>query len=192
MKERPILFSGAMVRAILAGTKTQTRRIASVRGIGCEYLTNPSAQVPCPYGAPYDRLWVRETWAGDDCCGFVYRADHPNADLKRGDLDDGEQSIREWRPSIFMPRDACRITLEIVSVRVGRLSDITEADALAEGFTRENVPPLLKKADPKRIWPIARNKRELFSLGWDAINGKRAPWASNPWVWRVEFRRVAT
>lgn len=225
MKEHPILFSGPMVRAMLAGTKTQTRRIVTAApGKQSEWLTpealvsvrrfapsidgrwtiavgEPSrivhcgvemdgghiGSIRCPYGAAGDRLWVRETWAGDDCCGFVYRADHPGADLARGDLDDGEQTIRQWRPSIFMPRALSRITLEIVSVRAERLHDITDDDIRAEGVTVEMVAEMHGTTPERIAHPRLRN---AWGLGWNKINGKRASWASNPWVWRIEFRRL--
>src|SRR5262249_27378565 len=138
----------------------------------------------CPYGGPGDRLWVRETWAGDDCCGYVYRADHPNADLKRGDLDDGDQSIRRWRPAIHMPHAASRITLDVLSVRVERLQQITEDDARAEGVLSPAELSVCKLEGPLP-WG-----RDAFQRLWDAINGKRALWASNPWVWCIEFRRL--
>jgi hypothetical protein len=197
VKEHPILFSGPMVRAILAGTKSVTRRVVKHgaqpvppdRSVITD--TYPNGQpgwfalwphtygarraLACPYGAAGDRLWVRETWAGDDACGFVYRADHPHADLARCDLDDGEQTIRRWHPAIHMRRAASRLTLDVLSVRVERLQDISEEDARAEG-----VEPLTEYAD--------RAHRRAFAALWDQINGKRAPGLSNPWVWRVEFR----
>lgn len=185
MKERAILFSSAMVRAILAATKTQTRRV--VRGES----DIPEPFRRCPYGVARDRLWVRETWAGDDCCGFVYRADHPDADLRRGDLDSGEQSIRAWHPSIFMPRAASRITLEIVSVRAERLQDITDEDARAEGIDPD--APIQGNINGKHgeIHCFGPDRgRNAFALLWDAINSKRAPWSSNPWVWVIAFKRV--
>ncbi len=174
MKEHPILFSGPMVRALLAGTKTQTRRVIMFKTCG---PAEPAPTAPdvdaawiarccqSPYGGPGDRLWVRETWAGDDGCGFVYRADHPDADIARGDLDDGEQTIRRWHPSIFMRRNASRVTLGIASVGVERLHDITEDDIRAEGVTRESVGDLLATARPKKFYPIARDWQELWALG---------------------------
>lgn len=206
MRERPILFSGPMVRAILAGRKTVTRRVlqpqppeddaplatgwfhpeASDGGPGPHTfgVYGSDWHVRCPYGAPNDRLWVREAWAARDVrsewalsvglveepfCGvggdeIIYRAD-----------DDGTRARPpRWFSPLYMPRWASRLTLEIVSVRVERLQEIAEADARAEGC-----------GDP----PFG-TRRETFAILWDAINGKRAPWESNPWVWRVEFRRV--
>lgn len=196
MKERPILFSGPMVRAILHGTKTQTRRVIKPQpwylpeaydrfagwmwtrtgdgdGTGLawgsevapEQVSEPLS-VYCPYGAPGDLLWVRETWrvngnehdyamAGPD--KVFYRADEDwNADAG-------------WRPSILMPRWASRITLEVTSVRVQRLQDISHEDGKAEGF----------------------DSLDGFALLWDRINEKRGyGWHANPWVWAVEFRAV--
>lgn len=219
-RERPILFSGPMVRAILAGTKTVTRRLAKKMGVvlegvpfeglgkGAHALGEHGSPVACPYGVRGDRLWVRETWCdadvmygegGNECASVVgYAADKSAIQydapkpckIPAYDIGQWNWSKLKMRPSTSLPRWAARITLEIVSARVERLQDITEEDARAEGLTRENVPPLLAAADRKRNWPIARNDQELFALGWDAINGKRAPWSTNPWVWVVTFRRL--
>jgi hypothetical protein len=134
----------------------------------------------CPYGAAGDRLWVRETWAGDDACGYVYRADHPDADLARGDLDDGEQTIRCWRPSIFMRRAA----LEVLSRPHG--SGPSNLHTLNSAGDR--TPSASASSS---VMSCNRSGRTLrFKQLWDVINGKRAPWSSNAWVWRVEFRRL--
>ncbi len=223
MRERPILFSGPMVRAILDGRKWQTRRVMkpqpapfaggvhetnlakhpapyidaycgepktaeNPRGMGdlwC-WWTEDDRQGPsvgrCPYGAPGDRLWVRETWGcpsadhprvpdgrkptpGD---GLVYAANDADAWQWRGGPG---CSDFVWRPSIHMPRWASRLTLPVTAVRVERLQDVTDDDAIAEGteFSR----------DPVRA----------FSALWDSINGKRpfSAWDDNPWVWVVSF-----
>jgi hypothetical protein len=185
MKERPILFSGAMVRAILAGTKTQTRRIAKgvhiVHAHTSEALTrldSAGPRISCPYGQPGDRLWVRECWARDDEDGaLMYRADlglgGSADDWERNRLD-GVPRFR-WRPSIHMPRAASRITLEVTGVRVERLQAISIEDAKAEGVT---FNPLLH-TDP----------RESFIHLWTSINGAES-WAANPWVWVVEFQKA--
>lgn len=195
MKERPILFSGPMVRAILAGTKTQTRRMVRPGVLADGWPDVPPLAIAyaaerCPYGVPGDRLWVRETFAGDDCCGYVYRADHENADLRAGDLDDGEQSIRRWSPSIHMPRAASRLDLEISAVRVERLQDISEADAQAEGvepfFTRFSGIGREQRITSGELAADAE-RRASFAVLWDEINGDRALWISNPWVWALSF-----
>lgn len=178
MSERPILFSGPMVRAILEGRKTVTRRV--IRG---SLPTDPApVHFACPYGRKGDRLWVRETFYCDDYRYpdapvedlrrlLEYRADHRCANWEAGCPCRDENGRSNWRPSIHMPRWACRLELEVVSVRAERLHEITDgAEVLAEG--------------------VLTSSRDGFANLWDEINGKRAPWRDNPWVWRVEFRRV--
>jgi hypothetical protein len=186
MKERPILFSAPMVRALLAGTKTQTRRIAKpVRHPDLGNVYAPGALVLehepqhvidrcCPYGRPGDRLWVRETHNTHGGLA-TYRADGDwIADYHR---EEPQQPRLRWVPAIHMPRTASRITLEITGTRVERLQDISEADALAEGVAHSlNLPG-------------GRFARENFEHLWWTINGDGS-WESNPWVWVVEFKRV--
>ena len=188
MKERPILFSAPMVRAILDGRKTQTRRVAknvvAVHSKTGEALTQTDSLGPrirCPYGQPGDRLWVRETHFINDFRGADIPADERNdaeivfaatdMDYVRN-LEDDEGFA--WRPSIHMPRWASRITLEITGVRVERLNDISEADCRAEGLA-DNV-------DRAHHW---------YRVLWEQINGPGS-WNANPWVWVVEFKRVST
>ena len=180
MKERPILFSGPMVRAILDGRKTMTRRVMKPQPEDYPYhhgLAVYRVAKKCTYGVPGDLLWVRETWASDvDGCpaGLSYRADHLDP---RGD---GPANPMRWRPSIFMPRWASRLTLRITSIRVERVQDITEADARAEGF--KDVAGKYARGDEARIW---------FAELWDDINAKRGfGWDANPWVWVVGFEQV--
>jgi hypothetical protein len=194
MSERGILFSAPMVRALLAGTKTQTRRVVKVR----EGSVQSNSQ--SPYGRPGDRLWVRETffayghwdtrysekrqrdeWRFADMtreCGLSYRyaADNPAVQVEKG-----RSATPGWytRPALFMPRAASRILLEVVSVRVERLQAISDHDAIAEGIEHG-----------------AGNTTEWFSSPvdsyrslWEQINGTGS-WNANPWVWTVEFRRV--
>jgi hypothetical protein len=170
--ERPILFSGSMVRAILAGTKTVTRRI-----VRAPKSMRDLASLRCPYGAPGDRLWVRETWQTEthpddrDAAKVSYRAD--------GEVHcEGDRWT--WRPSIHMPRWASRITLNVVSTRMERLHSITEEDAIAEGVDAVSVADVPRNGTLSRVADFAQL--------WQMINGKRAPWASNPPVWRVEFK----
>ncbi len=214
MKERPILFSGPMVRAILAGQKTVTRRIVTERSCG-KAIRPPSSNVvgkvgdgvwewrpahdttlgrlrlACPHGVPGDRLWVRETWAQPFPGSAVvpqpfYRADGPT---------EGYDTDGPWRPSIFMPRALSRITLEILSVRAERLQDITEEDAKAEGV-RPFFETFSSFGRDQRITSgehaADAEHRAGFAVLWDEINGDRALWITNPWVWRVEFKRAAT
>lgn len=194
MKERPILFSGPMVRAILEGKKTQTRRIAKEFD-GFESIDKLLARFPnqkgCPYGKPGDRLWVRETFAlvpatayrcstgvqqtlnpGDPYTCAVYRAEWERS--KPG----------SWRPSIFMPRWASRITLEITGIRVERLQQISEADAMAEGC------PLISP-DPFVLGHGGSSASGWYSQLWEDIHSPGS-WDANPWVWVVEFRMLPT
>lgn len=181
MKERPILFSGEMVRAILDGRKTQTRRVVKQRG-DCS-----GSVEQCPYGQPGERLWVRETWAteGTDETSTLplqFKAD-------RSDW----PKCSKWRPSIHMPRWASRITLEIESVRVERLQKITEEDAKAEG-TRDDALVHYYCEEGTDDDPIGNHRcnwRYAFSRLWESINAKRGfGWDANPWVWVITFRRV--
>lgn len=209
MGEHPILFSGEMVRAILEGRKTQTRRIIPYR----EHLGHWKGWTPertdhwvrmNPYGQIGDRLWVRETWRTDasldrksprlftkwpveyqsDGCRLEHGAVYGHTDGK-------------WRPSIFMPRWASRLTLEITGVRVEQLQSISEVDAVAEGI--EIVSGDYNRDDYTGCWRDYAKKQhywnspiDSFHSAWDLINGKRASWKSNPWVWIVEFRKNET
>jgi hypothetical protein len=193
-RERPILFNGAMVRAILDGRKTHTRRI--VKGIAIdwlkeftrEYVASPENHL-CPCGSPGDRLWVRETWHTDEpdlerarsmhedlvsLSPIYYRADQANKDP--GCI---------WRPSIHMPRWASRITLEVVEVRVERLQEITEEGAKAEGLIRSSGGFKGSEEHPWYANPIT----SFWSL-WDCIYAGSESWDANPWVWDVEFKVV--
>lgn len=185
MKEHPILFSGPMVQAILDGRKTMTRRVIKMPKWAQECnedyefeidddipysickKTGCLAAIDCPYGFPGDRLWVRETFCKDLDHNVFYKADNmpPWEDTK-------------WKPSIFMPRWASRITLEITNVRVERLQEISGKDILAEGL------------DVKFTIPGSFDALERFHGLWDSINGKKYPWSSNPWVWVIEFKRI--
>lgn len=167
MKERPIIFNGEMVRTIIDGRKTQTRRTIN----GGDY----TPWQPCPFGQPGDHLWVRETWAEHDEVEVVYR-NPPNW----SPLD--VPPVDKWRPSIHMPHWASRITLEITSVRLERVQDISEEDAKAEGVFE---PCGWANPTPARPYRLA------FSSLWESIYSKRAPWSSNPWVWVIEFMKVS-
>jgi hypothetical protein len=193
MKERPILFSGPMVRAILDGSKTQTRRTfkgtTEHKGpynpayMEAHQQANGWGSI-CPHGTPGDRLWVRETWAvqhGFDAwtprhiprgARIYYSA---TADLK-GPC--GVGGLR-CRPSIFMPRWASRILLEITDVRVQRLQEISEGDARAEGA----IGALNDSIGDN--WCAC----EAFAALWESINGPGS-WHANPWVWAITFQRL--
>jgi hypothetical protein len=183
MTEKPILFSGEMVRALLDGRKTMTRRIVKgnviENGHGHCQILRPNGhyqELVCPYGQPGDRLWVRERISKplpldvESKCftGYYFAGDE-------------ERKIK-WIPSIHMPRWASRITLEVTSVRVERLQEITEADAKAEGVTKPSDHPLCVGD--------CRTAYSRFKELWDRINAERAVWESNPWVWVVTFKRV--
>lgn len=216
MRERPILFSAPMVRAILADEKTMTRRIVrlphgtdSVRDGVNVWVAYGSAQqgvqqyLRCPYGQPGDQLWVRETWGtGTRPCphegwrdGIEYRADEAWIDeiellpLYPAPDDVDLSNIRSgWRPSIHMPRWASRISLEVTSVAVQRLQAITPADVLAEGFGHDLANRMAE--DGEAVEAIDAALLDTWATGWDGINGHRAAWASNPFVWVVSFKRV--
>lgn len=195
MKERPILFNGEMVRAVLDGRKSQTRRVIKFPdgcdeiglwqdtphivsfGIDdhCSKIMQPQDAEKysrCPYGQPGDRLWVRETfqYTGPELNidpGYVYRATDPDWD-----------SMEEWtwKPSIFMPREASRILLEVTDVRVERVQAISHNEACREGVL----------LDDEQDDPVS-----AFERIWDSINSKRGyGWDVNPWVWVVSFQEV--
>ncbi len=262
MKEKPILFSGAMVRAILEGRKTMTRRV--VKGEALNWLDNAGftpvfvadpENYLCPYGVPGDREWnaglppcegwyyvekefdgkavylrpvpsgtypdieesvitwgwderddpedlssdggptpqtirwkrcgdrlyVRETWLDDgetkDSPQWIYRADNENYPRHEG---------QNWKPSIFMPRAASRILLEVTDVRVERLQEIGEADAKAEGVEPDVDAGYWKGY----IFPgVYDSAKKSFASLWQSINGLGS-WDQNPWVWVVSFKRI--
>lgn len=212
--ERPVIFSGPMVRAILEGRKTQTRRIvkshppvdanhdATLSRDGKTFAfgwINDTGlhDRTCPYGVAGDRIWVRETtWryqGVDSAKGIHYAAtEEPNRQSKWfGGL----------TPSIHMPRRASRITLEITKVRVERLQDISEEDAKAEGMTWDDS----RKYNPtngetvfadRSDWKhnpsdLIRGRIGEYAALWDSLYGKGA-WEKNPWVWIIEFNRHLT
>jgi hypothetical protein len=240
MKEQPILFTGEMVRALLNGRKTQTRRVtkpqpnypgidkfiyqthpfapSALRGTPAEGKSNvPEIKTwlavdwagnicgelgKCPYGVPGDRLWVRETWAilalrvSIDQAGISYRADGElSPDVvcyprflpkeKRLQADRWFAKGRKWHPSIFMPRWASRILLEITDIRAERLQDISIDDCIAEGVPQFSFARgILSESPPDPRWKFI----EL----WDSINAKRGyPWEDNPWVWVIEFKMIS-
>lgn len=206
MKERPILFSAPMVRAILDGTKTQTRRVVKQqiieddRFIGGFKLIGPGgvetaiggplASFQFPYGSPGDRLWVREnfcpiypqdpTYNGGRPIEYDYAATYQHGNR----LGDSLGIKKRWEPSIHMPRVASRITLEITGVRVERLQDISEANALAEGTPADLLPMDVSRMPYPSSIEVGR-----YAALWESINGPDS-WAANPWVWVVEFKRV--
>ena len=192
VKERPIIFSGPMVKAILEGRKTQTRRVITPLPerdpFPCQYVYS-CKEIKCPFAA--DRLWVRETWAPHDDSALAneereyvyYRAD----DEKKYETDGA------WRPSIFMPRWASRINLGVLQIRAERLQEISEADAIAEGLTQWSDPPRVTQIHYGEtisdVWET--DPRKAYARLWDTINAKRGySWESNPWVWVIEFKKL--
>lgn len=252
MKERPVLFSGAMVNAILEGRKTQTRRVIKnfpeyergteppqkARGIAprhpapyfdcyrnekkteanprgdsehwCwwdEYDRMGNGWLKCPYGKPGDRLWVREKFLVELPGDYRYDAEgippgeYP-AHLQKESIvhyaaTNTLKTLGAWKPSIHMPRWASRITLEIVSVRVERLNDISEEDAEREGVESawdDGLPdskwgPAWAAADKSNPRLTRFGARSGFAVLWESINGPGS-WEANPWVWVVEFKVV--
>lgn len=187
MKERPIIFNTDMVRAILEGRKTQTRRMVKPQGailtddmarsFGVRPPLNQNSPViQCPYGQPGDRLWVRETFAeaiGD----YAYRADYSAEILSE------KRNKGLWKPSIHMPRWASRITLEIKNVNVERLHDISEDDAKKEGVELYNN---YDRTFGGHSAPT--DYKTGFVRLWQSIYGLES-WDSNPWVWAIKFER---
>ncbi|EEZ0492372.1 hypothetical protein J4W69_24570 [Escherichia coli] len=186
MKERGMIFNDEMVRAILGGNKTQTRRIVEEKFYGRAVAAELLAK-HCPYGQPGDRIWVRETYRvhgkATDVATLVYRASVRNSwteQTHRVPVDVCNKPVSEkWTPSIHMPRWASRILLEITDVRVERLHDMSEADAKAEGAT----PATYKITPPEAVYRVG------FGDIWRSIYGQDN-WLSNPWVWVIEFKRI--
>ena len=193
-RERPILMSAPMVRALLDGTKTQTRRICKVpMRAGMPEPELASLLATCRYGKPGDRLWVRETSkaielpSGLD--GVRYSADQAFRPIENTrEASEAWMAMHAYRrgrglvvPAIHMPRWASRIALELTGVRVERVQDISIADAMAEGVVECNES--LRGLEPCMEW------RYAYEDLWNSINGPGA-WDSNPWVWVVGFRRI--
>ena len=191
--EHPILFSVEMVRAIMEGRKTQTRRVIKPQPNDIRESPFVKSGIEDTHGyeikrkyAPGDKLWVRETWMPFTENGVrsgmaIYRAtDKPEQD--------GDRPLK-WRPSIFMPRWASRITLEVVSVRVERVQDISEEDALSEGISFWKPKEMDNRPFEENFW--TNYPQFAFQNLWDSINAKRGySCDANPWVWVIEFRRV--
>lgn len=228
IKERPSLFSAPMVRAILEGRKTVTRRVVKVQPFDLSwsrhdhrfeytagrlengdeidgfyaYTTRSGGEwsAKCPYGQPGDRLWVRETFADLRGTGIEHRPDPEGplqryayaADCRPGSYADEARKDYgiKWKPSIHMPRAACRILLEITEVRVERLGDISDEQALAEGVRLyTDHAEFGDWYHVEGIETYSAAPRRSFELLWSSINGADS-WNSNPWVWVVEFKQV--
>ncbi len=198
-----MIFNGEMVRAILDGRKTQTRRPLKwkqtrfteigEREDGSRWPWSEDAERvcdfwhPCPFGAVGDRIWVRETWAEAGAGApdlKLYRANYPDHVPTHYENVPKAEDVR-WTPSIHMPRWASRLTLEITGVRVERLRSISQADAIAEG-----APPSHPSIDAvSRDYGYPDFSRSWYGQTWQSIYGEES-WNANPWVWVIEFKRV--
>lgn len=197
MKERPILYSDPMVRAVLDGTKTKTRRIIPLQPRhpinnasfvyhgGLWYYPNvcPDIHFKCRYGEPGDYLWVRETHAFRDYNSYILKKS--NSVIYRADYDNPKKCARRFKPSIHMPRWASRITLEIKNITIERLWEITEEDAKKEGCRPMDYATGREVLFDDKMGSYRWHFREL----WKSINGPNS-WDSNPFVFVIEFERI--
>jgi len=217
MNEKPILFSSEMVQAILAGRKTQTRRVIEPQpifdGFYYEYKDIPWLKTGdplpfighlCPHGVPGDQLWVRESWrtvevdSGLD--GVLYKADNHFQPIENTqaaadlwcDAHKNAKHGKAWRPSIHMYRWMSRIMLCVVNVRVERLQDISEEDAIAEGLVSwksEKTDAIHYGIKASDVWEA--DPRITYKRLWDKVNSDRGySFESNPWVWVISFKVV--
>lgn len=205
MTERGMIFNAEMVRAILDGRKTQTRRPVKFpvhdKNLGCELAGNELAgelsagnYLNSAFGKPGDRIWVRETfcpvndaqYGGEKWVDYRatprYEASHPAG----WDSAPNDAEALKWRPSIHMPRWASRILLEITGVRVERLNSISQEDAQAEGLELTGWRPTY--SDPDSGGEVM-TPYDNFAQLWESIYGEES-WKANPWVWVIEFKRV--
>jgi hypothetical protein len=207
MKEHPILFSTEMVKAIIDGYKTMTRRAKGLELVNqrineswrigetniagrtwweAAIDSSHSHRIDSPYGQVGDRLWVRETWNSAGGIGhgkqlftpvIRYKADGYSKSCEGGNSNSPIGIDNKWRPSIFMPRWASRITLKITNIRVERLQDISLGDLSREGVQLKQFG--------------FDNMYSKFEHLWNTINAKRGySWESNPWVWVIEFKKI--
>ena len=212
---KPILFNTEMVRAILEGRKTATRRIIKdkdiVNSFDCEADGTPIAYIdqatgdsylptmPCPY-QPGDTLWVRETWNGDWCDHYIYKADGGSAKAA------GYAAEPKWRPSIHMPREAARIFLRVTDVRVERLQEISYTELLAEGviplghlpggckcsaYTDGCMDGPCVNRDNYEFWRYATPFIKLWDRTVKPADRDTSGWDADPWVWVIEFERIS-
>lgn len=213
MRERGAPFIGPMVRAIIDGRKTQTRRLMNPQPGRAPSNENfltwrgdyffPGEAYDCargPYGGPGDRIWIRETWRAFDLDGGRWRVEwQADGGSKEVDAEALRRAGREelfiraarqyprYRPPMFMPREASRGVLEVTQVRAQRLQEISELDCRAEGFQVETRPARIN-GEPGTV--TAFDPRFWFAQGWDGLHGLDS-WSSNPYVWVYTFRRVA-
>jgi hypothetical protein len=211
MREKPIIFSTPMVQAILAGRKTQTRRVIKIDDApenwkisiaGTSIVRTEPYDVKLPRYAAGDVLWVRESWC-ENRGKYFYKADNicngctedgiclPEGVAKHitCELCEDRDGYIKWRSPRFMPKEAARIFLLVTNVRVERVQDITEEDAIAEGVLWERARKINQLETSDSIYD---NAKALFMRLWDSINAKRGyGWDKNPWVWVVKFERIS-
>ena len=203
--ERPILFSTPMVQAILNGRKTQTRRIVKPQPESIDHAHhkiipyNGSVEflhnsLKCPYGKVGDVLWVRETYTKLLPEHFITSLYVYKADCDLGGEEARQDYIKagypyQWKPSIFMPKEACRIRLEITDIRVERLQDISKEDAIAEGIDvkMNGIHPNYRDYKYSDSW--LSNPYWSYNTLWEKINGNGS-WEKNPWVWAITFEKI--
>lgn len=214
MSERPISLPGPMVRAILDGRKTKTRRLVRITGPELATALNDfprwhaARDVPgviFPDGAdsmlgieiktpfqPGDCLWVREAWAVQHALDPLKPSEMRPQDARLHYAASEDRGGLLWRSPISMPRWASRITLRVTDVLVQRLQEISEEDAKAEGCKTEDAFILYERGedDVLRTSEMQRTARGAFAVLWNSLNAKRTPWASNPWVWVISFARL--
>ena len=198
---RPILFSTEMVKAILSGQKTQTRRIVKEPFQSWMKTTNPKCEwwdrieEQCNYGQVGNLLWVRETWQ-QECIerenelgkgwratgNYLYKAD--GCSLPKTSF-----SFGKWKPSIFMPREACRIELRITDIKVERLQNISEEDARREGVKYDLSLEFNQYLNYEKGIYQCQTAVESFRSLWSEINGQKS-WEENPFVWVITFERT--
>ena len=206
INEKPILFNGEMVRAILEGRKTQTRRVIKPQPSDQGHIGE------CPYGQPGDKLWVRETWSEvwtysgsgsypavcyrSDQVGFIGCESHPVRKVRAGKYSEPDVSVPQnmkWHPPTHMPRWASRITLEVTDVRVERVQDITPSDCEQEGVTGKTLSSPVR-GEPYEEYQngdglIYTDPKCAFAALWNSIYDKRGcGWDKNPWCWVIEFK----
>lgn len=202
MKERPILFNGEMVRAILNGSKTQTRRLVHKDIASAIVGTGENVLYRNPFGKAGDRLWVRETfvqgWDIEPVTDRLMQFDDEGNELPKKTWyratdshihwsdDDGWETNVPWKPSIHMPRLASRMDLEITNIWIEPVQEITEDDAEAEGCNSSGWTPSYSDPDNASCSEI-KWATEHFAELWNSIYKN---WDENPWVWCVEFKRI--
>lgn len=209
MKERPIPFRGGEVRGILAGTKTQKRVVVSPQDPFDDFESLPPLGIRCPHGTVKDRLWVRETWGAADQYYQDHELDEPRtvayaADrsaicfgdptrpkpVPSWDIAQWNWDCMKWRSPVHMPRWMSRITLEITDVRVERLQSISGYDARAEGVAASSCDCEICRRTSVMCPATETAYIDAFRELWDEMNGKKAPWESDPWCWVLNFRKL--